>query len=104
MARALELRGRALVVADQRDEARQALEQALEIAVGIEYPPVVWRAHSLVAELARRSGDRATADHHAAQARRLVERLSRSLADPELRREFGALGVELTTDPLAAYR
>ena len=104
VARALELRGRALVVADQRDEAHTTLEAALELAGAIEYPPVVWRAHSLLAELARRSGDRATADHHGAQARQLVERLCRSLPDPDLRREFSSLGERLATDPLGAYR
>jgi hypothetical protein len=102
-ARALELRGRALVVADQRDDARAALQEALDVASAIGYPPVVWRAHSLVAELARRSSDRSEVQHHASRARVLVESLSQSLADPDLRREFGALAERLASDPLGAY-
>jgi tetratricopeptide (TPR) repeat protein len=103
-ARALELRGRALVVLDRRDEAARSLEAALEVARGIGYPPATWRSLSLLAELAHRAGDRAQAERLSFEARGLVERLAGSLPETELRREFGALGERLATDPLGAYR
>ncbi len=103
-ARALEMRGRVLVSLDQRPEAEQALRSALEIAGRIEYPPVVWRARSLLAELARRGADRTEAEAQAAQARALVESLARGLPDAELQKELAALGERLVVDPLGAYR
>jgi tetratricopeptide (TPR) repeat protein len=103
-ARALELRGRALVVLDRREEAAQSLEAALEVARGIGYPPATWRSLSLLAELARRAGDRAQADRLSSEARRLPERLADALPETELRRDLGALGGRLVSDPLGAYR
>jgi tetratricopeptide (TPR) repeat protein len=103
-ARALELQGRALVVLDRREEASRSLEAALEVARGIGYPPATWRSLSLLAELARRAGDRAQADRLSSEARGLVERLAGSLPETELRHEFGALGGRLVSDPLGAYR
>ena len=103
-ARALELRGRALVAMDRRDEAERDLRGALEVGSRIGYPPVLWRAHSLLSELARRSGDGASVERHAAEARTLVENLAGSLSEAELRREFLAMRESLTSDPLGAYR
>jgi class 3 adenylate cyclase/tetratricopeptide (TPR) repeat protein len=103
-ARAHELRGRACVAMDRRDEAQEMLRDALEVAEGIEYPPVIWRSRSLLAELAGRGGRAAEAERHAAGARELVERLSGALSDAALRREFAALGETLARDPLGAYR
>jgi tetratricopeptide (TPR) repeat protein len=103
-ARALELKGRALVVLDRREEASRSLEAALEVARGIGYPPATWRSLSLLAELARRAGDRAQADRLSSEACGLVERLAGSLLETELRHEFGALGERLVSDPLGAYR
>jgi tetratricopeptide (TPR) repeat protein len=101
-ARALELRGRAWVTMDSRDEAEEALRGALQVARQIEYPPVVWRSLSLLAELARRSGRTSQGDRDATEARRLVEHLSRSLPGAELQQEFGGLGERLVTDPVGA--
>jgi tetratricopeptide (TPR) repeat protein len=103
-ARALELRGRALVVLERREEAARSLEAALEVARGIGYPPATWRSLSLLAELARRAGDRAQADRLSSEARGLVERLAGSRPETELRHELGALGERLVSDPLGAYR
>ena len=103
-ARALELQGRALVVLDRREEASRSLEAALEVARGIGYPPAIWRSLSLLAELARRAGDRAQADRLSSEARGLVERLAGTLPETELRHELGALGGRLVNDPLGAYR
>jgi hypothetical protein len=74
------------------------------VARGIGYPPATWRSLSLLAELARRAGDRAQTDRLSFEARGMVERLAGSLPETELRREFGALGEQLATDPLGAYR
>ena len=103
-ARARELEGRALVTLDRRDEAQASLRTALEIAERIEYPPVIWRARSLIAELARRRGDHSVAEGQAARARALTESLAADLSEAEIRREFGALGERLVVDPLGAYR
>jgi predicted ATPase/class 3 adenylate cyclase len=103
-ARALELRGRALVVLDRREEATRSLEAALEVARGLGYPPATWRSLSLLAELARRAGDRAQADRLSSEACGLAERLAGTLPETELRHELGALGDRLVTDPLGAYR
>ncbi len=103
-ARALELRGSALLAMDRREEASQSHEQALGIATEISYPPATWRALSLLAELSRRAGDRAAADEHAERARKLVGSLAGSLPEPELRSEFAALADRLVSNPLAGYR
>ena len=103
-ARALELRGRALVTMDRRDAAAGCLREALEVARRIEYPPVTWRALSLQAELARRSGERSLAERYAGEARRLIEALTPSLPDEGLQRGFRAMADRLVDEPLAAYR
>ena len=104
VARALELRGRALVAMDRRDEAGAALGEALEIARRIGYPPVVWRSLSLLGELARRAGRRGEAARGAGEARALVERLAGSLPEAALAGQFRGLGERLVEDPLGAYR
>jgi tetratricopeptide (TPR) repeat protein len=103
-ARAYELRGRALLLGDQRPEAEEALREALEIARSIHHPPVVWRSLSLLGEIARRSGDEAGGRRLTGEARALVEQLAGPLVDPTLRRTFLALGERLKTDPLGAHR
>jgi tetratricopeptide (TPR) repeat protein len=103
-ARALELRGRALLVLDRRDEASGALREALAVAGQIEYPPVLWRALSLSGELARRAGDTAVAERRFGEARSLVEAKAHAVPEPGLQREFRSLGERLVTDPLGAHR
>jgi class 3 adenylate cyclase/tetratricopeptide (TPR) repeat protein len=103
-ARALELRGRTLLHLERHEDAASTLDDALKLGRAIEYSPVVWRALSLRAELARRAGDREAFDRDARQCRELVERLAARLTDSELRTRFGALGEELVVDPLGAYR
>ncbi|MFQ5458096.1 MAG: tetratricopeptide repeat protein, partial [Myxococcota bacterium] len=103
-ARALELRGRALVTMDRRAEAGTALAEALDLGKRIGYPPVQWRALSLLAEIARRGGDNAGADRLARAAKALVHNMAQSIPEPDLRNTFGAVGARLATDPLGAYR
>jgi class 3 adenylate cyclase/tetratricopeptide (TPR) repeat protein len=103
-ARALELRGRALVAADLRDEATVELGLAARVANEIGYPPVGWRAPSLLAELARRNGDRRREENALALVREQVQRGAASLPDRELRRRLQALGDRLAQNPLEAYR
>jgi class 3 adenylate cyclase/tetratricopeptide (TPR) repeat protein len=103
-ARALELRGRALVASERPREAQETLERALEVARKLEYPPVVWRATSLLAVLAQRSGNRSDAERLAAQAQGLPEGLAGSLPEAELERDLRALAGRLAEDPLGAYR
>jgi len=84
-ARALQLRGRALVAMDRRAEATPALEEALAVAQAIGWAPGVWRSLRLLAEVARRSGECAAANARAAQARGVVEGLAVSLPGTDLR-------------------
>jgi tetratricopeptide (TPR) repeat protein len=103
-ARALELRGRILVFMDRREEAESSLRDALAIATRIEYPPVAWRALSLMGELARRRDDTDLAERHFGKVRTLVESKASSIDRDELRSELRGMGERLIADPLAAYR
>jgi class 3 adenylate cyclase/tetratricopeptide (TPR) repeat protein len=103
-ARALELRGRALIAMDDRDAAEATLRGALQVAEEIEYPPVLWRTESLLAEIARRRGDRAEAERLDTAVRRRIADLSRPIEDAGLARGFRAMADVLVSDPLGAYR
>jgi tetratricopeptide (TPR) repeat protein len=102
--RALELRGRARLVMDLRDEAEADLRAALSPAQELGHPPVRWRAHSLLAEVARRNGDVGRARAEAAQVQAIVESLAGGLREEPMRRRFRALGQRLVADPLGAWR
>ena len=88
---------------ERHAEAARTLDEALLLGRRIEYVPVVWRALSLQAELARRDGDRERADRDARESRQLVLGLADGLTDLELRTRFGALAEALEVDPLGAY-
>jgi class 3 adenylate cyclase len=103
-ARALELRGRILIFMDRREEAATSLREAYETSMRIEHPPVVWRALSLMGELARRQGDSELAERHFSEVRSLVENKASSIECDQLRSELRGMGERLITDPLAAYR
>jgi tetratricopeptide (TPR) repeat protein len=103
-ARALELRGRALMSMDLRDEARTELHASLEVSEDIGYPPTIWRADSLLLELARRNQDEAEAT---LRERRIRERLATAgsmVSEPRLERRLRDLCEALITRPLDAYR
>src|SRR5262249_38349493 len=89
MARAHDLRARALVDLDRRDEARAASAEALALAEPIGYPARRWKAHALSAEIARRAGDRSGADAADARARACVDAIAAILPD-DLRRALYA--------------
>src|SRR4029077_19641337 len=93
-ARALGLRGRALVAMDRRTEAEQALGEALAIAQAIGWAPGVWRSRRLLAEGARRRGDRAAAEAHASKTHDTVELLAASLPADDLREALRAEAAE----------
>jgi hypothetical protein len=92
-----------LVAMDLRTKAQAALREALELGGRIEYPPVIWRSSSLLAELARRSEERSEAEQEATRTRSLIDRLVPSLPEEELQRGLRALGERLVVDPLGAY-
>jgi tetratricopeptide (TPR) repeat protein len=105
--RARKIEGRALICAaqahlsmDQRDEARQTLDQALEIGRALGHPPIVWRTLFLLAELERRQGDTSAAANAEADARGLIQTLAKPLGDPKLAAEFSALADRLSSDPM----
>ncbi len=78
-ARALLLRGDALLAADRRDDARAALAAASAIAERIEHPRALRDALGGMAELARRAGAADEAARHLARRRDLAETLRRGL-------------------------
>ena len=89
---------------DRRDEAGQALGDALIVARRILYPPVAWRSLGLLGELARRSGDARASSRHFMQASALVEQKAQTLTEPEHRRALRTMGQRLAVDPLSALR
>jgi tetratricopeptide (TPR) repeat protein len=103
-ARALETRGRLLLAMDRRDEAEPGLHQALELARSIGHPPVLWRAASLLAEVARRRGRAEETERWQAETLRCVEHIEQGLPGSELRSGLRDLGHLLITDPLASHR
>ena len=95
--RAAVLRGAALLALERGDEAESALTEAVAGAERIAYPHGAWQALGLLAELKRRAGALTEADAYATRQRALVERLTLSLREPELRRQLMAVaapGVE----------
>ena len=89
-ARALGLRGAALLLEDRRDEAAAALLQTITVAERIAYPRASWSALRLLAELERRRGHSELALQHTARAQTLRERVAGSLPDAGLRRSLWA--------------
>src|SRR5262249_41868272 len=83
MVRASELRARALVDLDRRDEARAASADALALAERIGYPAGRWRALALTAEIAP------GADAADARARACLEEVGATLPE-DLRRTLYA--------------
>jgi class 3 adenylate cyclase/tetratricopeptide (TPR) repeat protein len=84
-ARALDLRGRALLMLERPDEAAAALAAAVGVGERIGYPRVIWQALGVLAELKRRRGQAGEAAADAARQRALVDDLARSLPEGELR-------------------
>ncbi len=103
-ARSLELRGRALTTMDLRDEAERAIRASLKLAEAIGYQPVIWRADSLLLELARRNGDAPEAEHRSANVKRRLESAASRLQEESLQLRLRALADALVSDPLSAYR
>jgi len=85
-ARAQTLRGEALLALERRQDAEQALREAVRIAEGIAYPRAVWHALGLLAETARRDGRADDAARAGAERRRVLDTAAASLADADLRR------------------
>ncbi|HJQ82476.1 MAG TPA: AAA family ATPase, partial [Candidatus Binatia bacterium] len=89
-ARALLLRGEALLVLERRDDAESALREAVRIAEAIEYPRAVWQALRLLGELARRTGRPRERDEIDARRRAVLDGAAGSLHDRDLERELRA--------------
>jgi class 3 adenylate cyclase/tetratricopeptide (TPR) repeat protein len=102
--RAHEMLGRVRLVLEAPEEAELELRTALTMAEAIGHPPVVWRARSLMAEIARREGNGAEADRIHQQLTTAVESLAPGIAEKNLRSQFFQLGEDLLRDPLGAYR
>jgi len=103
-ARSLELRGRALLTMDLRDEAEQSIRDGLEVSEAIGYQPVLWRGDAVLIELARRRADTALAERHGANVRKRLESAATRIEQENLRLRLRALADALVTDPLGAYR
>jgi class 3 adenylate cyclase/tetratricopeptide (TPR) repeat protein len=87
-ARALELRGRALVALEQHDDAERVLLDAVAVAERIAYPRTQWVALGLLAEIARRRGRVREVETYGSRRHAVVEALVASLPDPALQREL----------------
>jgi DNA-binding NtrC family response regulator/tetratricopeptide (TPR) repeat protein len=87
-ARALAMRGAALVALGRDSEGEQMLDQAIGLAERIGYLRGVWRAHVTFAEHLRRRGRTAPAAMHAHAARAAIERAAATLADADLRQRL----------------
>ena len=85
-ARAQSLRGEALLALERRQDAEQALREAVRIAERIAYPRATWDALGLLAETARRDGRSEDAARAAAERRRVLDTAAASLGDTDLRR------------------
>jgi transcriptional regulator with AAA-type ATPase domain/tetratricopeptide (TPR) repeat protein len=88
-ARALVARGEALLMLERPEEAAVALADGVRIADAIGYPRAAWQALGGLAEAARRAGQTADAEAHAARRRSLLTRAMTSL-EPELRQSLRA--------------
>jgi len=84
-ARALILRGAALLGVEQREPAAASLRDGAAVATRVGHTRSVWQAAAWLGEVARRAGDRQAAVRHAADARAVAERAASSLTDAELR-------------------
>jgi tetratricopeptide (TPR) repeat protein len=98
--RAEEMLGRIALLADDRAEARRALEAAFALAREISYPSLACRAQSLRAELARRQGDTALAERRCSELRQSLAALAPRIGAADLEHDFRRLGERLIERPL----
>ena len=82
-ARALVLCGEALLEMERREDAREALSAAMQIAARIGYPRAVRDALGVMAEVARRAGAAAEAERYAARRREMIAALPSELIGPQ---------------------
>jgi tetratricopeptide (TPR) repeat protein len=87
-ARAFMLRAQALSALERRDDALASTAHLLAIAERIGYAHASWQGLSLAAELERRAGRPERAEACTARCSVLVDVLTRSLPDSELRRRL----------------
>ena len=102
-ARALELRGRSLLVLDQREQAETTLKAALRAVEAIGYPPVRWRVLALLGELARREGVTSRAQELLSRSRGVIDEVAAKSPQDGLARSLAGLGERLAEDPEALY-
>ncbi len=86
----LKLRGEALAVLGQLDEARESLQRALDIARAQDAQPIVWRTHIVLGRLYQQQRQDAVAQRHLTEARTVVERLAAGISDVVVRDRFVA--------------
>jgi hypothetical protein len=89
-ARALALRGEALLAVERRDDAEAAFADAVRVAEAIEHPRVVWLALAGLAEVARRAGRATDGARYVTRHRELVFAAAASLPTTELRHALEA--------------
>jgi class 3 adenylate cyclase/tetratricopeptide (TPR) repeat protein len=87
--RALELRARALLMAERPGDADTVLSRASVLADRIGYRRGQWVVLRLQADVARRAGHTADAAEYDARCRAIVERLAGAVPDADLRRALG---------------
>ncbi len=82
------LRGRALLHLDDPDGARAAYDTALRMAQEFDLALIGWQSLAGLAEYHDRMGEEAVAERFYRQAAALVQRVSRSLPDPQFVASF----------------
>jgi len=93
-ARALTLRGAALLALERRDDAEASLRDGVALAERIGYLRGAWCAHQRLAAHARHGARIEVAAAHAAHAFAIAERAAASLADADLRRRLLATALD----------
>ena len=104
IARGHEQRGRILLTMDRRDDAEAELASAIAVAERIEYKATLWRARSLLSELARRRGDGAGRQREITTALQWIDRLAPGVPTGGPRDDFARLATRLAEDPLGTNR
>jgi tetratricopeptide (TPR) repeat protein len=81
----LKLKAEILSVMNYSDEAFKTMQDALELAQKVGYPPLLWQTHYNIGQLLEKRGDSLGAWEHFATAAKLVEATASKIDDELLR-------------------
>ena len=81
-------RGEALMALGQVDEARLILEGAVEAAVSIKSPRLMWDLHRVLGDVYEQTDETARAARCRARVRNILEDLNKNVSTPDLKRHL----------------